>query len=374
MSEVSLILGGFVRKILKPLIITICSALAFLLLLFLTVLGYLTLDEYKPDDIEKIEVENYGSKILKLDKAIRIMTWNIGYGALGDNADFFMDGGKMVNTATAKRVRYNLDGIIDRIDEINPDILMIQEMDRNSARSHFIDEYEYIKKNSANNQSIFAYNYKVSFVPYPIPPIGKVEAGLATYSAFRIDDARRIQLPCPFSWPLRTGNLKRCLEVSRIQIENSEKELVLINLHLEAYDDGEGKIAQTNMLKELLNQELKKGNYVIAGGDFNQVFSNIDVSKYPVLEGNWEAGVIDVDSFDDALQFVTDTTNPTCRSLDKVYADAEDTDPDSFQYYVIDGFIVSDNIEILSLRTHNTVFQYSDHNPLSMDVVLLPET
>ena len=365
------------KRILKPLLIAICSVMAFLILLVFTVLGYLTLDEYKPADVERLEVEDYGSKALKLDKSIRIMTWNIGYGALGDNADFFMDGGKMVNTATARRVIYNLDGIIDRIDEINPDILMIQEIDRKSARSHFVDEYEYIKKNSTSNvaksQSVFAYNFKVSFVPYPIPPIGKVEAGLATYSAFEIDEAKRIQLPCPFSWPLRIGNLKRCLEVSRIPVENSEKELVLINLHLEAYDDGEGKTAQTNMLKEFLNQELKKGNYIIAGGDFNQVFSNTDKSAYPALEGNWKAGVIDVESFDERLQFVTDTSNPTCRSLDKVYADTDDKSPSAFQYYVIDGFIVSDNIEIQSLRTHNTVFQYSDHNPLSMDVVLLPE-
>lgn len=365
------------KKIIKPLIISICSTLAFLLLIVVTVLGYLTMDEYNPDDVEKLEVENYGGKILKTDKPIRIMTWNIGYGALGDNADFFMDGGQMVNTATGERVRYNLDGMIDRIDEINPDILLIQEIDRNSTRSHFIDEYEYIKKNSgsfvAKNQSSFAYNFKVSFVPYPIPPIGKVEGGIATYSSYEIDDAKRIKLPCPFSWPIRTGNLKRCLQVMRMPIEGSEKELVLINLHLEAYDDGEGKIAQTNVLKELMSEELNKGNYVIAGGDFNQVFSNIDTSGYPVLENNWEAGAIDVAEFGDDFQFVTDVSNPTCRSLGEVYADAQDKSPEAFQYYVIDGFIVSGNIEVHNLRTHNTVFQYSDHNPVSMDVILLPD-
>ena len=45
----------------------------------------------------------------------------------------------------------------------------------------------------------------------------------------------------------------------RLPIENSEKELVLINLHLEAYDDGEGKIAQTNMLKEIMKEKASKG-------------------------------------------------------------------------------------------------------------------
>ena len=348
------------KKKAKPLIIILCSVLAFMVLVFATVLGYLTIDEYNPEDILKLQVEDYGGKSIKLDKNIRIMSWNIGYGALGDNADFFMDGGKMVNTASKERVRYNLDGIIDRIDEINPDILLIQEMDRNSTRSHFVDEYKYIQQNSgsyvAKNQSIFTYNYKVSFVPYPIPPIGKVEAGLATYSAFKISNATRVKLPSPFKWPISVGNLKRCLEISRMPIENSEKEFVLINLHLEAYDSGEGKIAQTNMLKEILKEELDKGNYVVAGGDFNQVFSNIDISAYPIFEGLWEPGRIDVEEFDDRLTFITDASNPTCRSLDKVY---------------VDGFIVSDNIQIQNVRTHNTVFQYADHNPVSMDIVLL---
>lgn len=47
---------------------------------------------------------------------------------------------------------------------------------------------------------------------------------------------------------------------------------MLVNLHLEAYDDGEGKIAQTKQLREFIQSEYEKGNYVIAGGDLNQVF------------------------------------------------------------------------------------------------------
>ena len=34
-----------------------------------------TPDEYNPDAVEKLEVENYGGKTLKTNKSIRIMTW-----------------------------------------------------------------------------------------------------------------------------------------------------------------------------------------------------------------------------------------------------------------------------------------------------------
>ena len=46
------------------------------------------------------------------------------------------------------------------------------------------------------------------------------------------------------------------------------------------------------------------------------------------------------------------------------------SDKKNFQYYVIDGFIVSANIQINSCRTQNLQFQNSDHNPVVMEVTL----
>ena len=34
------------------------------------------------------------------------------------------------------------------------------------------------------------------------------------------------------------------------------------------------------------------------------------------------------------------------------------------QHYVLDGFIVSPNIEVLSVETQSLGFRYSDHNPV----------
>ena len=156
--------------------------------------------------------------------------------------------------------------------------------------------------------------------------------------------------------------------VDRIPLEGSDKELVIVNLHLEAYDDGEGKLAQTKMLSDLLQKEVEKGNYVIASGDFNQSFSNVDTSAYPILDEDlWAPGSIDVAEFGDDLTFHTDNTEPSCRSLDRPYAGA---DPENFQYYLIDGFIVSSNIRVESVETKNYEFAYSDHNPVRMTVTL----
>ena len=203
-----------------------------------------------------------------------------------------------------------------------------------------------------------------------MPPIGKVDSGIATASVFGVKSAERIQLPIPFSWPMRMANLKRCVTVSRIPVENSEKELVIFNLHLEAYDSGEGKIEQTKMLAKLIGAEAEKGNYVIAGGDFNQIFSNADKEAFKVNDGMWTPGEIDTSAFGESFKFLMDESTPSCRSLDKAYKGA---DKETFQYYLIDGFIVSGNIEVKTLKTLDLDFKYSDHNPVLLKAILKGE-
>ncbi|MGM9614368.1 MAG: endonuclease/exonuclease/phosphatase family protein [Oscillospiraceae bacterium] len=338
--------------------------LLILVLAVVWLIGWLTLGEYKPAERETLALEGAASKYLCAGDTVKVMTWNIGYAALGDDADFFMDGGSHVFTADEERVQENLQAVIGEIYAVYPDVIFLQEVDRDSSRSHHIDEALQIMEACTLCRSSFAYNYRVMFVPYPLPPLGKVNSGIMTLTAYPISSAERIQLPVPFSWPVRTANLKRCAMVDRIPIYGSDKELVLVNLHLEAYDDGDGRIAQTEMLREILEAEAAAGNYVIAGGDFNQSLSPA-ADLYPHKEGTWNPPVIDAAGFGSGWQFAVDAGTPTCRLLDEPYAGA---DQETFAYYVIDGFIVSKGLEIVSVNTQDLDFENSDHNPVVMQV------
>ena len=365
------------KKPWQKILIVLGALIASVVVLFALLVALLTATEYRPKESETLTVEMKGEgdkKSIAQGDSLSLLTWNIGYGGLGDNADFFMDGGSMVQTADKKRLRQNLDFIESTIQELAPDVLFLQEIDKRSTRSHQVNEYREMQEKlstaseSYSVDSAFATNFKVLFVPYPLPPIGAVDSGIATFTSLDMVDAERINLPCPFSWPVRTANLKRGLLVSRIPVAQSgDRELVLINLHLEAYDNGEGKIAQTKMLSEILQQEADRGNYVIAGGDFNQFFSSVDVSMYPTYEGNWQCGEINTEEFAEGWQFVMDNTVPTCRSLDRPL---KGEDPEHFQFYMIDGFIVSDNIAIDELKTLDYGFTATDHNPVSLKVTL----
>ncbi len=358
--------GSVLRKILKGAGIVLLAAV----LLLGAGIGYLSATEYRPPDRESVVLNGTAASSVSPGDEITVVTWNIGYGALGDNADYFLDGGSMVQTADEDRVEENLAGILAAIAEMDPDVLFLQETDRDSTRSLHVDEVERFRTALTGYVSAYAENFRVAFLPYPVPPIGKVEAGIATFSAFAASDAERIQLPVPFSWPMRLVNLKRCLLVTRVPVEGSEHELVLVNLHLEAYDDGEGKAVQTAMLAEFLENEAAAGNWVIAGGDFNQIFSSADPDAYPAQEGKWAAQEIDETRFGDGWQFLMDVRVPSCRSLEQPYAGA---DLANFQYYLIDGFIVSGNLTVKKLETQDLGFAYTDHNPVLLRVTLSGE-
>ena len=354
------------KKKMNPLLkalIWILSIIGAIILCVALFFGWLTITEYRPADKEDVTVTSAFTDTYEIvpGSVMSLLTWNVGYGALDENADFFMDGGTSVMTASKQIVSYNLESMTDCIFELAPTFVFLQEVDVDSKRSYNTNEatyfYDTLNK-KAKYQAALAYNFKVKYIPYPIPPIGKVNGGIMTLSTHTISEATRIKLPTPFSWPTRLGNLKRCLLITRIPA--GEHELVLINVHLEAYDSGEGKIEQTKILKSVIEEEIKKGNYVIAGGDFNQTFSNIDTSMYPAYEGKWQCGNIDTSEFS-GVTFLMDNSHPTCRSLDQAYAGS---DKENFQYYMIDGFIVSDNISVLSCETLDYEFKYTDHNPV----------
>ena len=328
--------------------------------------GFLTVTEFKPAPVEPLGFFGQAAEelpALQEGQSLRVLSWNIGYAGLGAASDFFMDGGENAMAADKATVRHYLDGIRGQLGAGDYDLVMLQEVDTDSKRTYRIDETQPL----SIGQSVFALNYSCPFVPVPWPPMGRVYSGLMTTSEYRIGESERVALPCPFSWPLSTANLKRCLLVSRLPIEGSDKELVLVNLHLEAYDDGAGKIAQTRQLMDLLQEEYEKGNYVIAGGDFNQTFpGTLDV--YPMIDPEyWTPGVLEEESLPAGFSYVYDLATPSCRLLNQPYNPA---DTAHTQHYIIDGFIVSPNVRVEATDTLDLGFADSDHNPVCMSVVL----
>ena len=359
-----------VKKVLK----IVGIILAVLLAAFAGLVVWLTVTEYKPDAVEDVEVwdQDFRPAPLVPGESLTILSQNTGYAGLGKDADFFMDGGKSVAPTGEEEVT-NRNGIIQQMTGQDADVYFLQEVDTDSSRTGSIDQADWYGNafdHSGNGTFSwsFALNYSCDFVPFPWPPIGKVHSGLQTLSRFDVSKAERVALPCPFSWPVSTANLKRCLLVSYVPLEGTDKQLVLVNLHLEAYDDGEGKAAQTKLLVDFLTAEYEKGNYVIAGGDFNQTFPGA-LDAFPIQDPSlWTPGVLENDSLPEGWRFACDLSVPSCRLLNHPY----DPDPAGNQFYVIDGFILSPNVRLDSVEALDWQFEFTDHNPVALEVTLEP--
>ncbi len=346
------------KKILKALMYLILLVVAG----FVFLIGYGTISDYQPQP-EEVVYTSSNPDILSDTLEMSLMIWNIGYCGLSSDMDFFYDGGKQVFPPKEK-VRENLNGVESFIDRNkNIDFWLFQEVDQSSRRSYYLNEYKAIADKLPSYISTFGKNYDVFFVPTPITkPMGAVLSGLATYSHFVPQNAVRYSFPGNYAWPKGLFMLDRCFLVNRYNLTNG-KELLVINTHNSAYDDGTLRKNQLAYLEKFLRKEYEKGNYVIVGGDWNQC--------PPDFMPKFEKNLMDnVDRMDIPKDYMSDWTwayqseIPTNRRVNAPY------NPKTTLTTVIDYFLLSPNLELKELKGINLNFQYSDHNPVFMKVVL----
>lgn len=355
------------KKILKLL-------LCLILVLILTAGGYLAyvfLAYHRLPDNQALTVKVANARTAGTGETYRIVSWNIGFGAYENDYGFFMDGGTQSWAWSRERLEANLKGIGSVLSAQNADFLLVQEIDIDSTRSYHVNEYESLQESLRDHayNRVFAQNYDSPFLFYPLTqPHGTSKAGIGTFSDYIITSALRRSLP------IETGftkflDLDRCYSVSRIPLEGGN-ELVLYNLHLSAYTS-DGAIA-TEQLKLLLGDmlgEYEKGNYAVAGGDFNKDLLG-DSSVYfgeSDTAYTW-AQPIPTEVFDGvAITLVAPLEEerpvPSCRNADGPYHEG--------QYVLtVDGFLVSPNVEVKVSNVIDLAFKYSDHNPVYMEFIL----
>jgi len=339
-----------------------------LLLLLLIVLvggagfiGYAAATDYRPELVEDAEIiQNAATEIEGM--TFKVTTFNIGYAGLDKDQDFFMDGGTMSRSSSLEQTNTNLDSFISFIETEDSDFFFLQEVDEDAIRSFGIDQKELFSSHFSNYTATFSYNFKAKWVPVPLTnPIGDVSAGLMNLSKFKTSSSTRYQLPGEGPWPQRYVDLDRCVMEDVFVLEDGSS-LYMINIHLSAYDKG-GTIRaqQVQFLIDYINDLYAEGdNYIIFGGDWNHLLDN---SKMVDSLPDWVA-ILPDNLFDTNFQLAYDTNVNTVRSDDAPYEEGVNFET------VIDGFLVSPNIQIDSVVGHDLGFENSDHNPVSMTFTL----
>jgi len=348
-------------KIIRPLV----YLLLILVGAFLLFLLYATIDDYRPDEVsaQSIECE---SDIISDSIQIKLLIWNIGYAGLDASMDFFYDGGDQMRPSKERVIR-NVDGITSTLEPyIGYDFIMLQEVDKNSKRSYHINEFQEINDQFQGYHSSFGMNYDVGFVPIPVTePMGKVKSGLMTLSRQCPESVERHSFPGNYSWPKKLFMLDRCFLVHRYQVSN-QSELVLINTHNSAYDDGTLRAQQISHLRNYLLSEYEKGNYVIVGGDWNQTPFGLKAELPSHRFDTKSLSYVEKDYPAPGWHWAFDSSIPTNRRVATPY------DRSSSLTTVIDCFLASPNVELIEVETIDLNFQYSDHQPVRLKARLIP--
>ena len=351
------------KKLIKFLLITILV----IVIAFVAFVGYISFKDYTPDP-ETIIFKNKSDAIMLLSDSmeINLMSWNLGYCGLNKEMDFFYSGGTQVYP-TEEVVKENIEGVKRELENApNIDIMLFQEVDKSSTRSHFTNQVDTLSNMFKNYHADYGTNYLVPYVPVPVTkPMGAVNSGLLTLGKYIPVQSVRHSYTGNFAWPKSLFLLDRCYLVNRYKLE-SGNELLVINTHNSAYDDGGLRVAQMQQIKKFVMKEYEKGNYVIVGGDWNQCA--------PDFEPSFDKDVMDYESKLDipadlmpkGWTWLYDNSQPTNRRNTTAYKVGETLTT------VIDFFLLSPNVKGIEIHNISNGFKYSDHQPLWTKVQLIP--
>lgn len=352
------------RKVIKGIIIAIC----IIILLGLCYFVYLITCTSRIDDKVSCEMDAVSEEVMDTGSQARILNYNVGMGIYSKDFGFFMDGGSEGMAFSEEAARYNTDGAIKTTKKYKPDFICLEETGVDCRCNYHINQLQEFKDAFPAYSSAYAQNWKSPVFLYPLTkPMGRVIAGLSFFSDYRIDSSIRRSLPMEDSI-MNFVDLDRCYTKSEIATDKDNKLFIYI-IHPSAYtSDGVTASRQVELLMKDMKKESDKGNYCIAAGDWNRdlIGNSGDVFGVPT-DFEWTR------PFDNAVLpegyyivsgFDEDNPIPTGRNAEGPY------DPDTQVQVVIDGFIVSGNVEMIDSCIVDTGFEFSDHNPVYMDFIL----
>lgn len=337
-------------------------------------LAYVFISYHRIEDKLALEATGNASNTeFSRDEIYTVMTYNLGYGAYSQDYTFFMDGGKEVRARSLEEAQGNILGAIEVIKKESPDLIALQEVDLDAKRTYQDDQSATIENAFSDYQKVEAVNYDSSYLFYPVlEPIGDSKSEIITLSNRNIGDSLRRSLPISNKGLDKFFDLDRCYMYSEIQVADGKK-LYFYNLHLSAYGaESDVKYKQIEMLTLDMQEKYDAGHYVIAGGDFNTDILGDSVQKYngTTTDLGW-AQPFPTELISEDFELVTTYDEgcefPTTRANDIPF---DPKNPEKSFRVLIDGFIVSDNVEVISQKVINTEYQYSDHLPVVMEFML----
>ncbi|MEX0813737.1 MAG: endonuclease/exonuclease/phosphatase family protein [Chitinophagales bacterium] len=334
--------------------------LLFILIVFAVIVVFYfwsssgSVDQSQYSQVIKWENKEQGRNELVENRTYMIISYNIGYLS-----------GMSNNLAVERKSELfesNLENVNAEINKLQPDFIAFQEIDYRAKRSYNIDQLEAIAGNTGFAYAARQINWDKNYLPFPYwPPkfhFGKLLSGQAVLSRYPVLEDKRIVLQMPeMPYYREAFYIDRLLQITKIDIDGQP--LILMNVHLEAYDQNT-RVAQAKKVLGYFRQYAKDYPVILAG-DFNSdpIYSDVPGQKQ-----------------EPTISFFLDTEDLEAASLayypiekEKVKATFPADNPDVKLDYI---FYTADRIEKIDFKVLEDFGTASDHLPVMMEFRFKP--
>lgn len=209
---------------------------------------------------------------------LTVMTWNIRFGA-GRQMPWFGDscGDRVI--LTHSEVMAGLEQLAAQIRALQPDILLLQEIDVESKRTGYIDQVQWMLDHTHLSHAAYASMWQAQYVPSD--GLGRINTGGAILSRWPIRHATRIQLPLRSDQDALTRFFYLRRNILKVQIDlPGDSDPWVLNIHADAFSTDDTKHKHILRFKQELDDLDSMGAVFIAGGDFNMLPPGSDFTDF----------------------------------------------------------------------------------------------
>lgn len=366
------------RPLWAKILIGVSVALAVVLLVMFSYIGYLQLGYKRLYDYRYIEASENKTALVSVNNEYNCISYNLNYGVMDARFSNSSYGGKSTRATSLDMVNGNINGATALITEgpqNNADFYFFQEIDEKSTRSFNVNERQMLTDALGDNYAaMYADTMASNYVFSPITdPLGKTLSGMAMYSKYKVNYSIRRALATDKGLFSKYSSADNCVIVTKLKVLGSDKSLVMINLCLDFVEKASVKEQCLSLVYEIMKHEyVESGNYVVVGGSFGYLLN--ERCTFNASTPSWCKTLPSVFSEESLAQIgyslkwqksALSSKLGTFRDYSKRYIAGT-----SFEG-VSDGFVVSGNIEVTGVRTVASEYQYSAHNPVELKFKLV---
>ncbi|MBI1251191.1 MAG: hypothetical protein GC189_06950 [Alphaproteobacteria bacterium] len=300
------------------------------------------------------QISEASAPLSEAQAPLRVTTWNIGYAGLGADADFFADGGRMLRPPSRAAVERNLAAIRATLGDIESDVIIMQEVAGPGLLTRNVDVLSGVRSALADRAMLFSVDTRTRLMP----PWLRLRHGLGAFTRAALTGQRIARMPDEPRAIL--GLIRRRYHVQVTELDVSGRPWTIINLHLSAFDEGANtRLQQLRALFALAQTHHAQGRAVVLGGDWNLVLTETNFPHTSDDSALFWIHPFPREELPQGWRIVADPSTPSVRTNERPFHAGENYTT------IIDGFIVSPNVEAADLRTRDLTFRFTDHQPVT---------